>query len=389
MSSVRKALGGADVGDRLITQKPGYLLRVGDDELDLHVFERLLARGREQAASGEVERAATTFHEALSQFRGAPLTDFVYEPFAQGPIARLEELRLTALEERLAVDLARGRHSDIVPELEALVATHPLRERLRGQLMVALYRAGRQAEALDTYQDGRRLLVEELGIDPSPALQDLERLILNHDPELQWTEPATSPASQPPPERSVLVVARAADPHEPLVALAEPLTRGPVPHELIVTLLAEGADLASVSAELLELGNTLRERGVTVRTAAFTLRDEGEDIVKLSSEQEVDLLLLPMPELGDRAIGGWLKEVLEAAPCDVALVTSTSRAAEDGPSSFPSVVASTTGPPSSWPPGCPQLRPCRSGCSERRRKARPALAMRAGCWQLHRWRSSS
>src|SRR5919204_342322 len=117
--------------------------------------------------------------------RGAPLADFAYEPFAQPAIGRLEELHVAVLERRIEADLALGRHDTLVAELRALVAEHPLRERLRGQLMAALYRAGRQAEALEAYHDARRTLVDELGIEPSPALQQLERSILRQDPALE------------------------------------------------------------------------------------------------------------------------------------------------------------------------------------------------------------
>src|SRR5262249_42120437 len=129
----------------------------------------------------EAFRAAGDAAEALALWRGSPLADFAYEPFAAGERARLEELRLVTLEQRIEADLARGRHADLVPELEALVATEPLRERPRAQLMPALSRCGRQADALEVYQAGRRALVDELGIDPGRELQDLERAILRQD----------------------------------------------------------------------------------------------------------------------------------------------------------------------------------------------------------------
>lgn len=169
VSQLRKVLG----ADRIETRAPGYAIRIERDELDLHRFERLVAEG------------GPALTEALSLWRGPALADFAYEPFAQAEIARLEELRLAALEQRLEADLALGRHGELVGELEALVAEHPLRERLRGQLMLALYRSGRQAEALDVYRETRRVLVDELGIEPSPTLQELERSILRHDPGLQ------------------------------------------------------------------------------------------------------------------------------------------------------------------------------------------------------------
>ena len=179
----------------LQTQAAGYVLRLGRDRLDLHRFERLLEEGREALGVGRAKEAAAALREALALWRGPALADFTYEAFAQTAISRLEELRLAALELRIDADLALGRHAELVGELDALAREHPLRERLRGQLMLALYRAGRQAEALAAYQEGRRVLVEEFGIDPSPALQRLERDILMQDASLDLAAPA--PASLP------------------------------------------------------------------------------------------------------------------------------------------------------------------------------------------------
>ena len=169
----------------LVTRAPGYMIRLGTDQLDLHRFERLLADAREALAAGDPARSSARFRDALALWRGPPLADLASESFAQTDIARLEELRLTALEERIDADLGLGLQADLVGELESLVARHPLRERVRAQLMLALYRAGRQAEALEVYQATRRTLVEELGIEPSPALQRLEKAILLQDPALE------------------------------------------------------------------------------------------------------------------------------------------------------------------------------------------------------------
>jgi YVTN family beta-propeller protein len=181
VSQLRKALGDG----RLVTERRGYRLLLEPEQLDVERFERLVAQGRELRAQGDAERASETLRSALSLWRGPALADFTYEPFAQTEIARLEELRLAALEERIDADLALGRDVELVPELEALVRDHPLRERLRGQLMLALYRSGRQAQALDVYRDGRRLLSDQLGLEPSPALRELEHRILNQDPALE------------------------------------------------------------------------------------------------------------------------------------------------------------------------------------------------------------
>lgn len=180
VSQLRRALGES----LIVTRAPGYMLRVEPAAIDAHRFESLLEDGRRELAAGRPAGAAGTLREGLGLWRGQPLDEFAYQPFAEAEIARLEELRLRALEERIEADLALGRHADLVGELERLVAEHPLRERLRGQLMLALYRSGRQAEALQAYQDGRRLLAEELGLEPGAALQQLEKQILTQDPAL-------------------------------------------------------------------------------------------------------------------------------------------------------------------------------------------------------------
>jgi DNA-binding SARP family transcriptional activator/tetratricopeptide (TPR) repeat protein len=176
VSQLRRVLG----KKRLETTAPGYLLRVHDEELDLHRFKAL----REQAKDTDAKTAAALLHEALALWHGPPLGEFAYDGFAGLEIARLEELRLACLEERIEADLALGRSSELVGELEGLVAEHPLRELLRGQLMLALYRSGRQAEALEAYQDARRVLVGELGIQPGKSLRELEKAILQQDPSV-------------------------------------------------------------------------------------------------------------------------------------------------------------------------------------------------------------
>ena len=177
ISALRKRLG----ADRIETRPPGYLLRLSsEDEIDVRHFERLTA---EAYLNGPLLRAEK-FREALALFRGEPLVDFTDDSFARSESHRLRELRLDASEEQIEADLQLGRHVQTLPELERLIVEQPHRERLRGQLMVALYRAGRQGEALAAFGDGRRVLVDELGIEPSRALRELERRILNQDAEL-------------------------------------------------------------------------------------------------------------------------------------------------------------------------------------------------------------
>ncbi len=182
VSQLRKTLQPvAGVDGRIVTRAPGYVLRVEEGELDRDRFEALVeqARGESDAAA-----RAAKLRQALALWRGEPLADLAYEAFAQPAIAHLEAERLAALEQRVDADLEAGRDADLVGELEALVARYPLRERLRGQLMLALYRSGRQADALDVYQDTRRTLVDELGVEPGPELQQLQKAVLDHDPAL-------------------------------------------------------------------------------------------------------------------------------------------------------------------------------------------------------------
>jgi DNA-binding SARP family transcriptional activator len=180
VSRLRKLL----PAETLLTRPPGYLLEIAPDELDLQRFERLLAAGRETLAAGNPDSASAILHEALALWRGPALAEFAFDSFAQGEIGRLEDLRLVAVEERVEADLALGRHAGLIGELQALIAENPHRERLRGQLMLALYRSARQAEALEVYGDARRALVDELGIEPSAALTRLEKQILTHDERL-------------------------------------------------------------------------------------------------------------------------------------------------------------------------------------------------------------
>ena len=184
----------------IVTRGGGYLVRVGPGELDLSRFERLVEEGSEALAEGAPERALERLREALALWRGPPLAEFAYEPFAQQEIARLEELHLTALELRIEAGLALGEHARLIGELETLVKRQPFRERLRAQLMLALYRSGRQAEALDAFQDARRTLVEELGIEPSRELEELQRAILAQDPTLDRRPPhaITAPPKETP-----------------------------------------------------------------------------------------------------------------------------------------------------------------------------------------------
>jgi YVTN family beta-propeller protein len=185
VSRLRRVLREVGIHDALIMRPPGYMLRIDPDELDLNRFENLLREGRRALGEGNPETAAEHLQQALALFRGPPLDDVAFFPFAQAELGRLVEMRLSALEGRIDADLAGGRSTVLVGELEALVKTYPLRERLHGQLMLACYRAGRQADALDAYRRARQYLAEELGVEPGRALRELEHAILVQDPSLE------------------------------------------------------------------------------------------------------------------------------------------------------------------------------------------------------------
>src|ERR671930_32748 len=231
----------------LETVPPGYRLVVDSATIDLFEFVRLCEEGRSELASGDAATATETLRAALGLWRGPALADLASVPFAQTEILRLEELRTAAYEDRIDADLALGRHDQLVPELEVLVAEHPLRERLRSQLMLALYRAGRQAYALSSYQRARTTLVAQLGIEPGDALRRLERSILAHDPSLDLAAPGRiSPHRIPGPRQTLLGRERE------LTALSELVRR---PETRLITLTGPGG--IGKTSLALELGRRL------------------------------------------------------------------------------------------------------------------------------------
>jgi class 3 adenylate cyclase/DNA-binding winged helix-turn-helix (wHTH) protein len=206
VSELRKLLGAGSNQELIATRPPGYVLQVDDDQVDARRFERLTSEGRRALAGDDHEAAAAKLREALSLWRGPALAEFEFEPFAQPEIARLADLRISVTEDRIEADLALGHHVELVGELQRLVGEHPLRERLRSQLLLALYRSSRQSDALQAYQDARRILGQELGIDPGPALQKLEQAILDQDPSLDL-EPREAARSKEPVSTAVATVA--------------------------------------------------------------------------------------------------------------------------------------------------------------------------------------
>jgi len=323
VSRLRKVLGEG----RLVTQAPGYVLRVEPSELDLARFEQLAGEARRAAPQG----AARKLSEALALWRGPALADLAYESFAQAEIARLEEMRLAVLEQRIDADLACGRHSELIGELEALVTRHPLQERLRWQLMLAFYRSARQAEALDAYRAARRELSEELGLEPSEQLKQLEQAILRQDPALDLPrgerEPGP-PRHAAPPDRAVLVAPRAIDGLGALLRLAKPLAASQPPHELIVAGVVAAVELQAATAALGERRDELLAEGIAARTAAFSSPSPGEDIVRLASQESVDLLVM---DAGPSPLDAEAGAVLEHAPCDVALLAEAGGSLREGP----------------------------------------------------------
>jgi DNA-binding SARP family transcriptional activator/ABC-type transport system substrate-binding protein len=260
ISRLRKALSAIEDGrPRLITRPPGYVLRVEPGELDLYRFEQLVAEARQALDRGDAERAADRLRSAESLWRGRPLADLEFEPFARVDVERLEDLRLAAVELRIDAELALGKHRPLVSELEALIAEYPLRERLRAQLMRALYADARQAEALAVYTDTRRLLVDELGIEPSEELRELERRVLNQDPELR--RPLDPVPARPHPSPG-------APPREPGTH-----TRGRVARWL--AMLVGGGVIVAVTALLLAGGSSRTSGAINAPGNSVVFFDPG------------------------------------------------------------------------------------------------------------------
>ncbi|MEA2143745.1 MAG: hypothetical protein QOI64_2175, partial [Solirubrobacteraceae bacterium] len=258
VSRLRKALGDPE---RIATTPVGYRLRVEPGELDADRFELLVEEGRRALAAGEAARATGLLRQALGLWRGPALDDLAYEPFAQVEIARLEEQRQAALEARMDADLAAGRHDELAGELQRLLAAHPTRERLVAQLMLALYRCGRQSEALEAYQSARRALLDEVGVQPGPELDRLQEAILHHDPSLELAVVAELPRELDAAAGPALV---GRDPE--LARLAQAWERARAGSGGLITVTGEhGAGKTRLAAEL---AASVHGPGVTVLYAA-------------------------------------------------------------------------------------------------------------------------
>src|SRR5262245_61311349 len=193
VARLRKVVDADGAGSRVVTRAPGYMLEVDDDAFDVACFEGLVADGRSRLAHDDAVAAASALREALALWHGDAYVEFADEDWVRPEAQRLGELRLAAYERLVDAELACGRAAEMIPQLETLVAEDRLRETFRGQLMVALYRTGRQVDALRVFQAYREVLGEEVGLDPSPQLAELERRILAHDATLQLAEPAGLP----------------------------------------------------------------------------------------------------------------------------------------------------------------------------------------------------
>lgn len=316
ISELRKALGTESV---IETRAPGYLAHVPSGSLDLTRFEQQTGEAGRAFARGDARATADLLREALALWRGAPLADLAYESFTQVAIGRLEEIRLAALEQRIEAELSLGRHSELIAELTALVTEHPLRESLSGQLMLALYRARRQAEALDVYRGTREALVGRFGIEPTPALRALEGAILNQDPALDLESGAGRPPEDGQIARgAVLVLPSREDRLDALLAVAEPLATS---RELIIARLVAGEDelpraVAAVNARRATLP-------ASARTAVFTTADRTDDIARLIAAHDIDLVLLDgPPDLAERMPAD-LAALAESSPADLAVLVGS------------------------------------------------------------------
>jgi DNA-binding SARP family transcriptional activator len=333
VSRLRKQLGAEAIG----RTPGGYVLRVAPGRLDLERFEELVRRARLELAGDDAARACELLDEGLALWRGRPFADTRLDNFVQAQVARIEELRVAAVSVRAEAKLALGRTDEVIPELEAVTVEHPYDERLTGLLMLALYRAGRQANALACYQATRSRLSEELGLEPSRSLQELERKILGQDASISL-EPAESEQV-----RSVVALPGRLDQLAALSELTAPFGRSRNPHEVILAWIEPPGPAAEVSRALAQASTVLGrlraqlvEGGARSRVAAFTAADRGEDVLRLARRSDVDLLVLggDLSELDDGRFGAELNRILAGAPCDVALWFERSDpmpVADDGP----------------------------------------------------------
>jgi DNA-binding SARP family transcriptional activator len=311
IAELRRVLG----AESIRTQASGYLINVSRKQLDLARFEELVTDAAEAMSRSDAARAAAFLRDALALWRGEALGDLRNEEIFVPQVRRLEELRLAAQERLAEAELALGRHAEVAAELERLVTVHPLRESLRALQMLALYRSGRQAEALDVFRRTRVELVEQFGIEPGPALRAVERAILQHDPALELHRAATEE------RRAILLLASDDGALEELLPVARPLASS---RELILArLIADENDLAAAAQEA-----NVHSRGLgsNVRTAVFTSTDPAGDAVRLADSYAVELVLAGSVEgIAGEQVPNELAVLFERSPADVGVVSGVPR----------------------------------------------------------------
>jgi DNA-binding SARP family transcriptional activator len=306
VSDLRKVLG----ADALATRGQSYALALERGALDVTRFEELVARGRERFELGRAAEARDTLDQAVQLWRGTPLADLAEEPFAAPIIARLNEVRLLATELRVEAELELGRHAEVIPDLEELARHHPFNERVRELLMIALYRARRQADALAVFRDGRERMIRVLGIEPTPALRQLERRILRHEQSLDQREARER-------GRTILAATSGVAPDAVLSVGARLAVRA-LDELIALWLVRDASELSFAGAELERRRAELVARGVAARAAPVVTEATATDVIRFATEQDVDLVLLgAAPEARDPVV----REVLGRAACDVALVS--------------------------------------------------------------------
>jgi DNA-binding SARP family transcriptional activator len=318
VSQLRKALG----PEAIETQGSGYVMRVGPREFDLMRFERACADASDALARGDAGRAAGMFRDALALWRGAPLAELADNPAATPHVRRLEELRLAAHERLLEAELALGRYGEVTAALEPLVAENPLRESLRRLQILALYRSGRQSEALDVFRQARSELVESFGIEPSSALRELELAVLRQDPSL---EAAATHDRAVDSTRIVLLSASDDSALDRLLALAEPLAAS---HELVLARLVATEDELGAAATASIARRAALER--PARVAVFTSAERTEDTARLADTHDVHLVLVDAPPgIEGERLPAELGALFERSPADVGVVAGDSPAEGD------------------------------------------------------------
>lgn len=319
VSRLRKALGDADA---LVTTPAGYCLRVRADELDAERFSRLVEEGRRALGDGRAEHASVVLHEALALWRGAPLADLAFEPFAQAEIARLEEQRLAALEERVEADLAAGRHTALAVELRQLVGDYPLRERLAGQLMIALYRCGQQADALKAFRTARSVLLEEIGVEPGRELRSLEQAILRQDVVLELHAAPPDRLLELPSQLDTASAPRLAGRRAEVAWLRERWKRASGGHGALLTVTGvEGIGKTRLAAEL--AGEAHHIRATVLYVAGKQPADDAVVVVRRARDATEPTLLVV--DDADQAPAGLLAELtgdLTATPVLVLAIGS-------------------------------------------------------------------